>query len=221
MSRYTVEEVEKMIKDWLGREVKDRVTELEEPLREVWNDARAGTTNLIMLNNTDGINEIFSNENDYEFVVESVCNGNWRKSARYVQLRYLDCEYRLMGYDRIEECPYFIHDISHLISNWDKKDVDKLFKVGDKWRYGYTPSRRTTIEEFELEVYKNGEKVSEIKVKLTTWSEDGEAVGCETIIEGDSVDEKEGHLVIRSNYEKSPMEILNDFGYKEYDFKRK
>ena len=220
MSRYTVEEAEKMIKDWLGREVKDRVKELEEPLREVWNDAWAGTTNLIMLNNTDGINEIFSNEKDYRFVVKSACSGNWRESSRYVQLRYSDCKYRLIGYDRIEEFPYFIHDTAHIISNWDKKDVDKLFEVGDKWRYSYTPSRRTTIEEFELEVYKNEEKVSEIKVKLTTWSEDGEEVRCETILEGDHVDKEEGHLVIRSNYDKSPMEILNDFGYKEYDFKR-
>lgn len=57
MDRYTCEEVGKMIKDWLGSAVKDRVKELEEPLRKVWNSIYS---NKIELNNDTGFKNIFS-----------------------------------------------------------------------------------------------------------------------------------------------------------------
>lgn len=217
MSRYTAEEVEKMIKDWLGREVKDRVKELEEPLRMVWNSVYS---DKIELNDDTGLRHILSNTGSMLYMADIICNGNWRYSAMYIKLEREYGTLRLKGYDRIEECPNFVLALAVKMCKWDKKDVDKFLKVEDEWRYGITPSRYTTIEEFELEVYKNGEKVSEIKVKQTTWRE-GEDLKYDTVLEGDGVNEKEGHLVIRSNYDKSPMEILNDFGYKEYDFKRK
>lgn len=218
MDRYTTEEVEKMIKDWLGRDVKDRVKELEEPLRKVWNSLYSSR---IELNNETGLKHLFS-DRDYTYIVEKVCSGNWRKSATYIKFVRELGEFgssKLIAYDRIEEIPNFITSLAFPLSGWDKKDVDKLLKVEDKWEYGFTASRYTTLknlEEFELKVYKNGVKVSEIKVKQITWRE-GKDLKCDTILEGDHVEE--GRLVIRSNYEKSPMEILNDFGYKEYEFK--
>lgn len=217
MDRYTCEEVEKMIKDWLGREVKDRVKELEEPLRKVWNSVY---TYKIELNNNTGFKNLFSDTSSLFSIAEIICDGNWKSSATYIKLER--GEYgtlKLKGYDRIEECPNFVLALALELYRWDKKDVDKFLKVEDEWRYSTTPSRYTTIEEFELEVYKNGEKVSEIKVKQTSWME-GEEVKYDTILEGDHANKEEGHLVIRSNYDKSPMEILNDFGYKEYEFKR-
>ena len=217
MDRYTTEEVEKMIKDWLGRDVKDRVKELEEPLRKVWNSIYS---DKIELNDDTGLRNILPFTETMLHVADIICNGNWRMSAMYIKLVSEYGTLRLKGYDRIEEVHNFVLALAITMCKWDKKDVDKLLKVEDEWRYSTTTSRYTTIEEFELEVYKNGEKVAEIEVKQTTWRE-GEDLKYDTIIEGDHVDKEEGHLVIRSNYDKSPMEILNDFGYKEYEFKRK
>lgn len=217
MDRYTTEEVEKMIKDWLGRDVKDRVKELEEPLRKVWNSIYS---DKIELNDDTGLRNILPFTETMLHVADIICNGNWRMSAMYIKLVSEYGTLRLKGYDRIEEVHNFVPALAITMCKWDKKDVDKLLKVEDEWRYSTTTSRYTTIEEFELEVYKNGEKVAEIEVKQTTWRE-GEDLKYDTIIEGDHVDKEEGHLVIRSNYDKSPMEILNDFGYKEYEFKRK
>lgn len=167
MDRYTYEEVEKMIKDWLGKDVKDRVKELEEPLRKV-------------VSESDTL--------------------------------------KLNGYDRIEECPNFVHALALKLYRWDKEDVDKLLKVEDKWEYDETPSARKNIEEYNMIVYKNGEQVGMINVEKVYYTRSGK-VECSTTIEGEHVEE--GHLVIRGDYDKSPMEILNDFGYKEYEFKCK
>lgn len=216
MSRYTCEEVEKMIKDWLGREVKDRVKELEEPLRKVWNSIYSNT---IELNDDTGFKNIFSDVSSQFTIAEIICDGNWRASATYIKLEREYGTLRLKGYDRIEECPNFVLSLAVKLCKWDKKDVDTLLKVEDKWEFAETPSTWKNIEEYDMIVYKNGEPVGKIKVEKVYSTISGK-VKCSTTLEGDSVNEKEGHLVIRSNYEKSPMEILNDFGYKEYEFKR-
>ena len=217
MSKYTCEEVEKMIKDWLGRDVKNRVKELEEPLRKVWNDECIGRVGLIKLNTMCGIKSLFSDFDNW-FIVKSTCDGNWRKSAVYIQLVSVEGEGRLMGYDRIEEVPNFISKISYFIAEWSKEKVNEFFGLGDEWEYGETISAWKNIEEYDMIVYKNGEPVGKIKVEKVYYTISGK-VKCNTTIEGDHVEE--GHLVIRSDYEKSPMEILNDFGYKGCDFKRK
>ena len=217
MSKYTCEEVEKIVKNWLGREVKDRVKEVDEPLRMVWNDSHRSRMDYIVLNDSAGLSTLLSGHS-YAFIVKSTCDGNWRESAIYLQLVLVDGEYRLMGYDRIEEFPNFIRNISYIISKWSDESVNEFFGLGDKWEYGETISAWKNIEEYDMIVYKNGEPVGKIKVEKVYSTISGK-VKCSTTIEGDHVEE--GHLVIRSNYEKSPMEILNDFGYKEYDFKRK
>lgn len=216
MSRYTCEEVEKMIKDWLGRDVKDRVKELEEPLRKVWNSVY---TYKIELNNNTGFKNLFSDTSPLFSIAEIICEGNWKSSATYIKLEREYGTLRLKGYDRIEECPNFVLALALELYKWDKEDVDKLLKVEDKWEYAETPSVHTHIEEYDMIVYKNGESVGKINVKKTYFlGSDGKSK-CTVTIEGDGVNEKEGHLVIRSNRGKDPMEILNDFGYGEYDFK--
>lgn len=217
MDRYTAEEVEKMIKDWLGREVKDRVKELEEPLRMVWNSVYS---DKIELNNDTGLRSILSNTESMLYMADIICNGNWRYSATYIKLEREYGTLRLKGYDRIEEVPNFALALAVKLCKWDKKDVDKFLKVEDKWEFAETPSAWKSIEEYDMIVYKNGEPVGKIKVEKVYYTSNGK-VKCSTTLEGDSVNEKEGHLVIRSNYEKSPMEILNDFGYMEHEFKRK
>lgn len=217
MDRYTCEEVEKMIKDWLGRDVKDRVKELEEPLRKVWNDSHRNSIEHIVLNNSAGLSILFSGHS-YAFIVNSTHKGNWRESAMYMQLMLMDGGYRLMGYNRIEEFPYFVRNISSIISVWSKEKVNEFFGLSDKWEYNETPSAWKSIEEYDMIVYKNGEPVGKIKVEKVYYVSSGK-VKCSTTIEGDHVEK--GHLVIRSAYEKSPMEVLNDFGYKGCDFKRK
>lgn len=219
MSRYTCEEVEKMIKDWLGREVKDRVKELEEPLRKVWNSVY---TYKIELNNNTGFKNLFSYTSSLFSIAEIICEGNWKSSATYIKLERGEYDtLKLKGYDRIEECPNFVLALALELYKWDKKDVDKLLKVEDKWEYAETPSIHKHIEEYDMIVYKNGEPVGEIKVEKTYSIGISGASECIVTIEGDHVDKEEGRLVIHSNYDKSPMEILNDFGYKEYEFKRK
>lgn len=218
-NRYTIEEVEKMIKDWFGRDVKDRVKELEEPLRKVWNKIY---TDHIELNNDIGFKNLFSDTGSIPFyLADIICNGDWRSSARYIKFVQEDGTWRLKGYDRIEECHNFVHALAIKLCGWDKEDVDTLFKVEDEWRYHITPPKYTTIGEFELEVYKNGEKVSEIKVNQTSWIEGEDVKYGDTILEGDHACKEKGHLVIRSNCDKSPEEILNYFGYGGCNFKRK
>lgn len=215
MSRYTCEEVEKMIKDWLGRDVKDRVNELEEPLRKVWNSVY---TDHIELNSGAGFNNIFSDTSFPLPIVEIICDENWRASATYIKLKRESGTLKLNWYDRIEECPNFVLALALELYKWDKKDVDKLLKVEDKWEYDETPSAWKNIEEYNMIVYKNGEQVGMINVEKVYYIRSGK-VECSTTIEGEHVEE--GHLVIRSDYEKNPVEILNDFGYKGCDFKRK
>lgn len=106
---------------------------------------------------------------------------------------------RLKGYDRIEECPNFVLSLAVKLCKWDKKDVNKLLKVEDKWEHDETPSAWKNIEEYNMIVYKNGEQVGMINVEKVYYIRSGK-VECSTTIEGEHVEE--GHLVIRSDYEK-------------------
>lgn len=220
---YTKKEMVGIIKEWFARtDVKDRKSELEEPMRKLWNDL-FGENFYIARNDEDGLVQLFGLTAYPKDVLDACVKGNWKETHTYIMYAPIelrcDTDYKLVGYDNLYDYPEFIDKLALILSGWEKERVDKIFRL-NMWEFETAPSRYIQIEEWDLRVYKNSSDKSAnvVHIREESWRNGNEIEFRATIKGCNAFGEKESLVIY---YQPTVDDVLNLMGYDETRFKRR